>query len=77
MVLTDIQKGEFVTITGIKPCDFREKLMEMGCVPGTKVSLNVKAPLGDPVAYNMGGYCLCMRKSEAALIEVEPVSKNG
>lgn len=71
MVLTDIQKGDHVVIIGVKPCEIRDKLMEMGCVPGASVRLSLKAPLGDPIAFDIDGYCLSMRKSEAAQIEVE------
>ena len=71
MVLTDIKKGDFAIITAVKPCAIKDKLMEMGCVPGTPIHLSLKAPLGDPIAYNVDGYFLSMRKSEASQIEVK------
>ena len=71
MLLADIKKGEHVVITNVKPCEIQVKLMEMGCVPGTHVYLSMKAPLGDPLAFNVDGYFLSMRKAEAAQIEVE------
>lgn len=77
MLLTDVRKGDHVVITQIKPCEYREKLMEMGCVPGAHVSLTLKAPLGDPIAFKIDGYCLSMRRSEAAQIEVERIDNHG
>ena len=76
MVLADIKKGEHVIIKRIKPCAIQDKLMEMGCVPGTPVYLSLKAPLGDPLAFNIDGYFLSLRKSEAAQIEVEILQTN-
>lgn len=71
MVLTDIKKGDYAIITGVKPSAIKDKLMEMGCVPGTPIHISLTAPLGDPIAYNVDGYFLSMRKSEAAQIEVK------
>jgi ferrous iron transport protein A len=31
-----------------------------------------RAPLGDPVVYELRGYHLCLRRSEATRIRVEP-----
>lgn len=46
------------------------KLLEMGCIPGTQVRLNSKAPLGCPVTLVLGNgdYTLSLRMSEAATI---------
>lgn len=48
--------------------------MEMGCIPGTRISVEFFAPGGDPIAFNIDGYVLGLRKSEAALIEIETVN---
>lgn len=44
--------------------------MEMGCVPGQVIELKLVAPFGDPLAFEIAGYCLSMRKTEAAMVEV-------
>ncbi len=46
----------------------------MGFVSGRQVTVIKAAPLQDPVEYRIIGYHLSLRRSEAALIEVEPVS---
>lgn len=51
----------------------RRRLRAMGFVAGTEVSVKCCAPMGDPVAYDLMGYCLSLRKEEAALVMVEPV----
>lgn len=46
------------------------RLMEMGVIPGTQVTLLGAAPLGDPLEFELRGYRLSLRKAEAALVEV-------
>ncbi len=49
---------------------FRKRITEMGFVKGKKVTVVKNAPLKDPVEYNIMGYEVSLRKSEASLIEV-------
>lgn len=46
------------------------RLLEMGLLPGTRVTVVRRAPLGDPVELELRGYKLSIRRSEAALIAV-------
>ena len=55
--------------------DFRITLMEMGCVPGEPVSVEMVAPMGDPLAIRIAGYYLSIRKQDAEKIWVLPVAK--
>lgn len=48
------------------------RLLEMGLVPGIGVSVVGTAPLGDPLELELCGYRLSVRRSEAALVEVQP-----
>ena len=50
------------------------RLLEMGLTPGAMVSIVGSAPLGDPLEFELRGYRLSVRRSEAARVEVE-VSK--
>jgi ferrous iron transport protein A len=50
------------------------KLIEMGCLPGETVSLSKTAPFGCPMAINIAGYELSLRKDEAALVMIELVA---
>lgn len=47
------------------------KLIEMGCLPGETISISKTAPLGCPIAINISGYELCLRKNEAASVLIE------
>ena len=68
--LSMIQNGKKVRIKRIESSFLRPKLMEMGILEGDCVQVLFKAPLGDPIAINVKGYTLSLRKDEAALVEV-------
>ncbi|MBI5540940.1 MAG: ferrous iron transport protein B [Bacteroidia bacterium] len=71
MILSDLQVGEQAIIVKIKGRGaFRKRITEMGFVKGKKVKLIKRAPLKDPVIYEIMGYEVSLRNSEASLIEV-------
>ena len=49
------------------------RLLEMGLTPGVEVRLLGVAPLGDPLEFEVRGYRLSVRKSEANRVVVEAV----
>ena len=49
---------------------FRKRIVEMGFVKGKVVRAVLNAPLNDPIKYQVMGYEVSLRRSEAALIEV-------
>jgi ferrous iron transport protein A len=69
--VADLKVGERAIITSLNDQFTSLKLLEMGCLPGTEVCLHCKAPLGGPICLNVSGYCLSMRRSEAATILIE------
>ncbi|GMU93519.1 MAG: hypothetical protein AMXMBFR4_25770 [Candidatus Hydrogenedentota bacterium] len=48
-----------------------QRLQEMGVIEGAQVELVRLAPLGDPIEIRVQGYHLSLRKSEAALVELD------
>lgn len=46
-------------------------MLEMGCLPGTEVSIEMIAPLGDPIAINIYDSCISIRKEDAQQILLE------
>ncbi len=46
------------------------RLQDLGFVPGTLVEVRRRAPLGDPVEFELRGTRLCLRRREAARIRV-------
>jgi DtxR family Mn-dependent transcriptional regulator len=70
------QRGVVVRVGGKGPA--RRRMMDMGLVPGTEVKVVRVAPLGDPVEFEVKGYSLSLRKSEARDITVEvPAEETG
>jgi ferrous iron transport protein B len=69
--LSDLQTGEEAIITKVLGRGaFRKRITEMGFVRGKKVKVIKNAPLLDPVEYEIMGYHVSLRRSEAELIEV-------
>ena len=53
------------------PRPVRRRLLELGLVPGTRVSVVGVSPLGDPLELEVRGSRLSIRKKDALTIEVE------
>lgn len=71
LTLDKLSAGEEAIIESFTNDAVKLLLLEMGCIPGEKISIERIAPLGDPIAINVSGYVLSMRKAEAAAIEVK------
>jgi len=50
------------------------RLMEMGLQEGETLTKIGVAPLGDPIAVSIRGARLALRKRDAALIDIEPLT---
>lgn len=71
MNLLQLEVGEKAIITKVKGRGaFRKRIIEMGFVAGKEITAVQRAPLNDPVEYNIMGYNVSLRNSEAALIEI-------
>jgi len=69
--LSDLENGESAIISKVKGYGaFRKRITEMGFVTGTKVTAIKKAPLQDPVEYELLDYRVTLRRSEAENIEI-------
>ncbi|MFO8054892.1 MAG: ferrous iron transport protein B, partial [Bacteroidales bacterium] len=71
MNLLELKQGEKAIIVKVRGHGaIRKRMIEMGFVVGQEISMIKKAPLNDPVVYNVMGYNVSLRNSEARLIEV-------
>lgn len=73
LTLDKLSVGEQAIVESFTNDAVKLLLLEMGCLPGEKISVERIAPLGDPIAINVSGYLLSMRKAEAAAVEVRKV----
>lgn len=62
-------RARVVNVTGDDEISLR--LLEMGLTPGVDVELLGTAPLGDPLEFDVRGYHLSVRRSEAQRVEIE------
>lgn len=72
--LAHLIKGEKAVIDAFTDEVMSLKLLDLGCTPGSAVSLERKAPLGDPVAFNVSGHTISMRMDEASTILIKMVT---
>jgi Fe2+ transport system protein FeoA len=71
--LSEVKMGSTVEIVSFEKDEIILKLMEMGCLPGELITVEKKAPWGDPISITVAGYHLSLRLDEAAKIFVEEV----
>jgi len=74
--LSKLKKGQsgIVVRVGGKGAAKR-RMMDMGMVPGSEIRVVRIAPFGDPIEFNVKGYSLSLRKSEAKDIIVRKVEE--
>ena len=63
------QSGTIAAITAAG--ELGRRIRDMGLVPGTRITVQGRAPLYDPVALRLMGFTLTLRNSEADYIDVE------
>jgi ferrous iron transport protein B len=74
--LSELRENDTAVIAKIKGRGaFRKRIAEMGFIKGKTVKVIKNAPLQDPVEYEIMGYKVSLRRSEASLIEVISVNQ--
>ena len=48
----------------------RRRMMDLGLLPGVRVTAELKSPLGDPVAYRIRDAMIALRKAQAQQIAI-------
>jgi ferrous iron transport protein A len=69
--LADLEIGETAVIQEFKDEFMALKLMEMGCLPNSPITMCMVAPFGDPICVKVCDYCLSLRKAEAKTVIVK------
>lgn len=69
--IASLQVGQTAVISDVAFEYIPLKLLEMGCLPGKKVTLIQKAPLNDPLYIKVNGSHLAIRVETANLIDVQ------
>jgi ferrous iron transport protein A len=71
LTLLDLHKNQKAIIESIASKELHIKMMEMGLYVGQEVEFLLRAPFGDPIAINVSGYTLSLRKFEAEAVKVK------
>lgn len=71
MRLSGLNKGQSGVISQLQPSSIQLKLLEMGFIPGIKVSVEHIAPFGDPILVRVSESLVSLRLNEAETITVD------
>lgn len=72
MCICDLTPGENGFIHEIHgDIKLAKRLLAIGCIEGTEVSLKTVAPLGDPIIFSIRGFDMALRKKDAKHIHIK------
>ncbi len=73
MTLDELPVGRSAVIKAVRgQGSLRLRLLDMGLIPRTKVTMQKVAPMGDPIEIMVRGYELTLRIEDAKNIDIEP-----
>lgn len=74
MTIDDLKIGQGGTISAVGgEGPLRLRFLDMGLIPGTYVTLQKIAPMGDPIQIRVRGYELTIRREDARKISIREV----
>ena len=72
MTLKELKIGESAVIDTVGGTgELRQHFLDMGLIPGEKVTLVKFAPMGDPMELQIHGYELTLRVEDAMKIQIK------
>ena len=72
MTIAELKIGQSGTISVVGgEGALRLRFLDMGLIPGTKVTLQKVAPMGDPIQIHLRGYELTIRLEDAGKITLQ------
>nr|WP_317413825.1 FeoA family protein [uncultured Solibaculum sp.] len=70
--LCDLEIGQSGIVHGIHQCgSWQRRMLDLGFIEGTPVKAILHSPSGDPVAYEVRGSVIALRKEQSSQIFVE------
>ncbi len=62
--LQRLPEGRWARLVGAAPRSVSQRLLDLGFVPGTRLKIVRRAPLGDPIEIEIRGSRMCFRRSQ-------------
>jgi DtxR family Mn-dependent transcriptional regulator len=78
--LADIAPGEAATVLGLAAACHgpqRRRLLDLGIVPGTRITAEMSSSLGDPIAFVVRGALIALRRDQARWVLIEKPGKRA
>ena len=76
--LVDLTRGDAATLEAIDlPADEARRLMELGFLPGTRITAGLSAPGGDPRVFQVDGSEIALRRDTARHLTVRIDNKRS
>ena len=72
--LSSLEIGEAATVIGLAPglrAPEHRRMLDLGLIPGTVVSAEIRSPSGDPVGYRIRGAVIALRREQANQVRIE------
>lgn len=74
--LVDLKRGDAATLENIDlPTEEARRLMELGFLPGTRITAGLSAPGGDPRVFQVDGSEIALRRETARHLTVRVEDK--
>lgn len=71
MSIFDLSLGQKAIVDTVEGNEkLAKRLLALGCIEGTEISVKGCAPLGDPIIINFRGFNMAIRKKDAQNIHV-------
>ncbi len=70
--LNTLRVGQSAYVTGVEAePSMRRRLLDIGLIPGTRVTCTAQSPAGDPAAYLIRGAVIALRGADARGVRLE------
>jgi DtxR family transcriptional regulator, Mn-dependent transcriptional regulator len=77
--LSTLALGDSAQVEGFTPMcrgAERRRLLDLGLLPGTEVTAELRSPGGDPTGYRIRGAVIALRRAQADQIQIRPGSES-
>lgn len=71
------EKGEVLGISQACRGQQRRRMMDLGVIPGTVITMEMHSPSGDPTAFNIRGATIALRKNQAEMIHIRRIEETN